>query len=374
MLSRSCAASPEGESSRPELGADGGQRLLAGGEMASRSSGSGLAAQRFALDQADEVGPGGEEVEVVGDGAGQDGLGALVAGQRPRPSGPDRLPDLGEASARARPGRARPWSRRSSPGCRGRRRPRPRPRSGWLRRNPFSAKRLLRGIQDGRAASVRVAFLLEGHGVAPEAETCLLAQQVMPRPAPQDSRQERQRAVHRASRATAEAPTRCAAPAPAPLPPDRAPGTPPASPPPVPARPSGATFRNSGRYSSHRTRMVRARGLTVFSSCSRTSRCSSSTSSSSSSVELHHVVVDPAVERAGLVQHVRHAVRHAGAEVPAGPAQHHDDARRSCTRSSGCPRPRSPRPRRSFAPRTGRPPGRRRTACRRWRRRARCCR
>src|SRR4029079_5049496 len=74
-----------------ELGADGRQRLLPGREVLADRDGPSPA-QRAALDQADEVGTGGEKVEVVGDGAGQDDLGRLLAGQRPGAACADGLP------------------------------------------------------------------------------------------------------------------------------------------------------------------------------------------------------------------------------------------------------------------------------------------
>lgn len=78
-----------------ELRADRGHRLLAGGEMTQLVV-LRAAAQRFPLDQANEVRPAGQESEVVGDGAREDSLGGLAAGQGPCPSCPDGLPDLGK--------------------------------------------------------------------------------------------------------------------------------------------------------------------------------------------------------------------------------------------------------------------------------------
>ena len=102
MLSSSCAASPDGDVVEPQLGADRRQRFLARGEVAHLVE-LGAAAERLALDQPDEVGTGGEEVEVVGDGAGEDGLGGLAAGQRPGPAGPHGFADLGERALQHRP-------------------------------------------------------------------------------------------------------------------------------------------------------------------------------------------------------------------------------------------------------------------------------
>src|SRR5687767_60190 len=56
------------------------------------------AVQRLALDQADEVWPGCEEVEVVGNRARENGLVVFVAGQGPRSAGPDRVAHLGEGA------------------------------------------------------------------------------------------------------------------------------------------------------------------------------------------------------------------------------------------------------------------------------------
>ena len=53
-------------------------------------------AEGLALDQPDEVGPSGEEVEVIGDGTGQDGLGAFIARERPSSAFTHSLPDFGE--------------------------------------------------------------------------------------------------------------------------------------------------------------------------------------------------------------------------------------------------------------------------------------
>ena len=136
MLRSSCAASPDGAGSSPSSVADGGERLLAGGEVAGAvpSRPAPLSASRSI--SRTKLGRAGEEVEVVGDGAGENLLGALGrsrARARGRPA-PRRAPR--RSSARGPPGRARPWSRRSSPACRGRRRPRPRPRPGWWRRSP----------------------------------------------------------------------------------------------------------------------------------------------------------------------------------------------------------------------------------------------
>src|SRR6185436_397289 len=49
-----------------------------------------------ALDQANEVGSGGEEIEVVRHGAGEDRLRGLIAGEGPRPAGADGLAHLGK--------------------------------------------------------------------------------------------------------------------------------------------------------------------------------------------------------------------------------------------------------------------------------------
>src|SRR5882724_1358920 len=62
-----------------ELGADRRERFLARREVPDALE-LGGAAQRFALDEADEVRTGGQEVEVVGYGAGEDDVGALAAG------------------------------------------------------------------------------------------------------------------------------------------------------------------------------------------------------------------------------------------------------------------------------------------------------
>src|SRR5262245_8469722 len=75
-----------------ELGADRRERLLAGREVLPDRGAP--AAERPALDQANEVGTGGEKVEVVGDGAGQNGLWGLLAGQGAGSAGSDRLPYL----------------------------------------------------------------------------------------------------------------------------------------------------------------------------------------------------------------------------------------------------------------------------------------
>src|SRR5262245_61160254 len=76
-----------------ELGADCRQCLLAGGDVLANGNGTS-SAQGAALDQTDEVGSGGEKVEVIRYGTGQNGLGRLLARQGPGPSSPDGLPDL----------------------------------------------------------------------------------------------------------------------------------------------------------------------------------------------------------------------------------------------------------------------------------------
>ena len=108
----------------------------------------------------------------------------------------------------------------------------------------------------------------------------------------------------------------------------------------------GATFRNSGMNWSHCTRIRRARGLAVFSSCSRIRRLEHLDVRVVQLLDLDHVVVDPALEGARLV-HARTPRRWTSrrrSSGPRGPARRR--CRRSCTRSSDCPRPRSRRWRR----------------------------
>src|SRR5215210_2900897 len=69
-----------------ELDADSGERLLAGGDVV-QTFGKAATVQRLALDQADEVGSGGQEVEVVGDSAGEDRVRTFVAGERTSSAG-----------------------------------------------------------------------------------------------------------------------------------------------------------------------------------------------------------------------------------------------------------------------------------------------
>src|SRR5690349_5081960 len=78
-----------------QLRTDGGERLLAGREVAHALRQPGPV-QRLALDQADEVGPGGEEIEIVRHGAGQDGFRGLIAGQRSGATGANRFANLGK--------------------------------------------------------------------------------------------------------------------------------------------------------------------------------------------------------------------------------------------------------------------------------------
>ena len=116
-------------------------------------------AQRFPLDQPDEVGPGGQEVEVIGDGAGQNGLGALVARERPGPAFAHGLPDLGERAVEHRlieVGLGSEEVARSAAGDAG--------RGAHLIEAggvvPLVGKEPLRGIEDRRSAPVRVPHSL----------------------------------------------------------------------------------------------------------------------------------------------------------------------------------------------------------------------
>ena len=68
-----------------------------GGTASSVPTGEGLP-----LDQPDEVGTGGEEVEVLADHAGENHLGGFVTREGPVPAAPDRGPDLGEAALQHR--------------------------------------------------------------------------------------------------------------------------------------------------------------------------------------------------------------------------------------------------------------------------------
>ena len=385
MLSSSCAASPEGESSSPS------SALIAASaswpaERWPSSSCCAAAAQRFALDQADEVRAGRRESRSSRRRHPQGWPRGSGRWPGPAPVRPGRPPGPRRSTARAPPGRARPWSRRSSPASRGKRRRRPRPRSGWWRRSPSrqTASPLRPGwrrgfgpgcvrvsVAVGRSAS-RVACLLFSKlsDRNPDSVKGTVTQNGLqagrlergPIRCAQGEQQVRHRpyALRRARTSSGFHPlgSRYAS---------RVAAT-------YASAPFGATFRNSGRNSP-----------TAPGSCARADWRSSPRAPAPAgaaarrrarraSVSSTMSWLTRVLEGAGLVQHVGHAVRHAGAEVPAGAAEHHDDARRSCTRSSGCPRPRSPRSRRSSAPRTDRPPVRRRTACRRWRRRARCCR
>ena len=147
-----------------QLGADGGKRLLARGEVADLVE-LGAAVERLALDQTDEIGAGRQEVEVIGDGAGEDCVGALARWPAPAPGRPGPPPAPRRSSGPARPGTGRPWSRRSSPACRGRRRRRSPTSlrlvaSKPLRANNFSAaSRMAARLRSGlRSRSERVAM------------------------------------------------------------------------------------------------------------------------------------------------------------------------------------------------------------------------
>ena len=158
----------------PELGADRGQRLLAGRELVARPSSWPAAAQRLALDQPDEVRAGGEKVEVVGDGAGQNGLGRLAAGQRPRPARPHRLADLGEAALQHRLvelGLGAEEVARRSPGNSGGRADLA--QAGGV--VPLLGKQTLRGVEDRGAGAVGVAFLFASVAVGRMASRVWLA-------------------------------------------------------------------------------------------------------------------------------------------------------------------------------------------------------
>src|SRR3954447_3581742 len=84
---------PRGRVVEAKLGADRGQRLLTGGEVLADRQGA-PPAQSASFDQTDEVRPSGQEVEVIGDGAGKDGLRRLLARQCPGSPLPHSLPDL----------------------------------------------------------------------------------------------------------------------------------------------------------------------------------------------------------------------------------------------------------------------------------------
>ena len=71
-------------------------------------------------------------------------------------------------------------------------------------------------------------------------------------------------------------------------------------------------------------------------------------------VDVDQLVVVAVDEVAVEVEHIGEAAGEAGAEVQAGAAEHARRRRRSCTRSSGRPRPRPPRWRRNCAPRSAR--------------------
>ena len=116
--SRSCAASPDRRLVQPELGADGGQRLLPGGEVArafeagrprsaprARSAGRSWAGRRGSRSSRRRR----RRESLRGSGCWP----GPAPGLRGRPRGPPRR------RVRAPPGTARPCSRRSSPGCRG---------------------------------------------------------------------------------------------------------------------------------------------------------------------------------------------------------------------------------------------------------------
>ncbi len=79
-----------------ELVADRGERLLAG-DMRSATVEQSVTAQRLALDESDEVGPSGEEVEVVRHGTGENGVTASAARQGASPSCSNGITDFREA-------------------------------------------------------------------------------------------------------------------------------------------------------------------------------------------------------------------------------------------------------------------------------------
>jgi hypothetical protein len=144
----------------PQLRADRGQRFLARGEMAELVM-RRAAAQGLALDQPDEIRSAGEKAEVVGDGAGEDGLGGLAARQSAGPAGTDGLPDCREAAledglielglgAEEVPGGAA-----GDAGSRA-----DLAQAGTL--EALLRKQLFRGVQNGGAGAVRVALSLGG--------------------------------------------------------------------------------------------------------------------------------------------------------------------------------------------------------------------
>src|SRR6188508_92048 len=119
------------------------------------------AAQRFALDQANEVRPASQKSEVVGDSTRKNGLRGLTAGQGPRSSRPDGLPDLGKTPLEDRLiqlGLGAEEISRSPTGNAG-------GGPDLAQTGGFEAllsKQLLCCVQDGGAGSDRVSFAIGG--------------------------------------------------------------------------------------------------------------------------------------------------------------------------------------------------------------------